>query len=236
MEKPFVVKEDKHYVVLYKPEKIHSAPLKEGEPGTLLDFCSQLFPDVLQPLGKKKIEGGLIHRLDFETQGLVLFARNQKSLDSFLHQQDEGLFLKQYDAQVSAKNSSMEGFPPLSELKNPPFEIKSAFRFYGPGRQSVRPVSMSYIPAHAHVVWDKDGMYTTNILSWNPGPHSINVRVELFRGFRHQIRAHLAWTGFPIVNDFLYGGLETPDKKLALKAVSLSFRDPETGDPVKVSL
>jgi 23S rRNA pseudouridine1911/1915/1917 synthase len=239
MKDPFVVKEDKNYIVMYKPAKIHCAPLKIGEAGTLLDFCSRLFPEVLFPEGKKKIEGGLIHRLDFETEGLVLFARNQKSMNHFLQQQDDGKFFKQYEARVSKQDNVLEGFPPPPEREHPLAEIKSAFRSYGPGRKEVRPVSTSYIPKHANIVFDSgsDGLYVTRILEWNQeADNTILVKAELFRGFRHQIRSHLAWIGFPILNDPLYGGGEVLGNGLFLKAISLSFTDPESGEPVEVSL
>jgi 23S rRNA pseudouridine1911/1915/1917 synthase len=216
---------------------MHCAPLKEGEEGTLLDFCSRLFPEVLIPQGKKKIEGGLIHRLDFETQGLVLFARNQESLHHFLNEQDEGKFLKQYDAIVSAQERTLDGFPPLPESKDVPFEIKSVFRPYGPGRKAVRPVLMDNLPKNKEIAFSKGGPYITRFLEWNQeNNYSIQVKVELAEGFRHQIRSHLAWLGFPILNDALYGGRETPDGELALKAVSLSFTDPETQEPITASL
>jgi 23S rRNA pseudouridine1911/1915/1917 synthase len=235
MEKPFVVKEDKNYCVLYKPEKMHSAPLIENEDGTLLSFCSRFFPEVLLLNGKKKCEGGLIHRLDFETQGLVLFARNQISLDHFLKAQDEGLFCKRYDAYVSKRSIPQLGFPFPPELKNVPFNIESAFRAFGPGKKVVRPVLIDHLPKHKDVAFDKKKLYVTKILVWNSlNDFSTQIQVSLIRGFRHQIRAHLAWLGFPILNDDLYGGEKTASGKLALKAVSLSFPDPVTNNIVEV--
>ncbi len=237
MKNPFAVKEDKNYIVLYKPGNMHSAPLKESEEGTLLHFCVSLFPEVSLPQGKKKIEGGLVHRLDYETQGLVLFARNQKALDYFFKEQDEGRFLKRYEAIVSKQNMMLDGFPPPPEWEEAPFEIKSMFRAYGPGRKAVRPVHIDTISKHKDDARNNDALYVTNILSWEPcGDNTIKVNVQLCRGFRHQIRASLAWLGFPILNDQLYGGQESSEKGLALKAVSLSFIDPETEKPVEINM
>jgi 23S rRNA-/tRNA-specific pseudouridylate synthase len=61
-------------------------------------------------------------------------------------------------------------------------------------------------------------------------------RLQLRRGFRHQIRCHLAWLGFPILNDRLYGGQELKEVgegTLALSARAFSFRDPESGQDVR---
>jgi 23S rRNA pseudouridine1911/1915/1917 synthase len=53
---------------------MHSVPLKNGG-DTLLDWYAGIFPPVMDMCGRKEGEGGLLHRLDFETQGLVLFAK-----------------------------------------------------------------------------------------------------------------------------------------------------------------
>lgn len=251
MEKSFVVIEDAHYIILYKPEKMHCAPLKKSEDGTLLDFCGSLFPEILSLQGKRNFEGGLIHRLDFETQGLVLFARSQKSLNHFQKAQDNGLFLKRYIAQVSKipaskmqgskTHASFLGFPLPPEHGDVPddtsFEITSAFRPFGPGRKAVRPVLMDNLPKHKDIAFDQNGPYITKVIDWQQKDNNTaQVEIELRRGFRHQIRSHLAWIGFPILNDLLYGGEKTLDEKLALKAVSLSFPDPETNEIIKIDL
>jgi 23S rRNA pseudouridine1911/1915/1917 synthase len=62
--------------------------------------------------------------------------------------------------------------------------------------------------------------------------------VRISRGFRHQIRCHLSWIGYPILNDGLYGEGKTgggaagkaEGSFLALTAVGLSFPDPRTGE------
>ena len=59
---------------------------------------------------------------------------------------------------------------------------------------------------------------------------SLEIRVALARGFRHQIRAQLAWIGLPIMGDPLYGGAE--DDRLRLYAVALSFVHPATGQSI----
>jgi 23S rRNA pseudouridine1911/1915/1917 synthase len=59
--------------------------------------------------------------------------------------------------------------------------------------------------------------------------------IKIQRGFRHQIRCHLSWIGYPIVNDFIYGkavirdslpeGKDTEKDFLALRAYGISFSD-----------
>jgi 23S rRNA pseudouridine1911/1915/1917 synthase len=55
-------------------------------------------------------------------------------------------------------------------------------------------------------------------------------RLEISRGFRHQIRCHLAWLGFPLLGDLLYGGPPGDSPGLALLAEEISFPDPLTGE------
>jgi 23S rRNA pseudouridine1911/1915/1917 synthase len=56
-----------------------------------------------------------------------------------------------------------------------------------------------------------------------------SFKIRIVKGFRHQIRAHLAWLYRPILNDRLYDGMVYGKGLLALRACSLSFRDPASG-------
>ena len=60
----------------------------------------------------------------------------------------------------------------------------------------------------------------------NNGHYTFTVRLK--RGFRHQIRCHLAWIGCPVVNDPVYGG-QPADGFLALRSHALFFPDPASG-------
>ena len=76
---------------------------------------------------------------------------------------------------------------------------------------------------------DREKPYRTEIFgsrSLSSGCEQFNLRIK--RGFRHQIRAHLAWLGRPILNDSLYEGISYGKGLLALRAVSLSFNDPSS--------
>jgi 23S rRNA-/tRNA-specific pseudouridylate synthase len=64
------------------------------------------------------------------------------------------------------------------------------------------------------------------------GPE-LELRLALSRGFRHQIRAQLAWIGLPIAGDPLYGG--APDERLRLYAIRLSFVHPTSALAFSIS-
>jgi 23S rRNA pseudouridine1911/1915/1917 synthase len=218
---------------------MHSSPLKGRSGETLAGWTAKLFPELRSLQGRGEGEGGLIHRLDYDTQGLVLFGRTQGGMDSLLAQQDRGNISKEYSALVSKPETILPGFPPLplalQAFMGGPFPVlvESPFRAWGPGRKAVRP-ALSGTAGGRKRAFDRGSPYSTRILEWREeaAPFSGAERLRLcragiLRGFRHQIRCHLAWLGFPILNDSLYGG--AGESLLALRACSLSFDDPLDG-------
>jgi len=217
---------------VYKPPRMHTAPLKEGEENTLLAWAASLYPDVLRVHGHKAIEGGLLHRLDYETQGLALFARTDAAMAALAAQQEKNLFIKEYDA-VSAivpaagSENQLPGFPPYPSGLYPHAGsvIESAFRPYGKGRKAVRPVINE--PSLQGI--RKNICYSTEICSSTREGDRQYFRIRITKGFRHQIRCHLAWINRPILNDTLYGG-NSDGNFLALRASALAFADPKSGE------
>lgn len=245
---PFILAITTSYVVVYKPPGLATAPLVENETDTLVYWCRDRFPEVGIVAGKKAIEGGLLHRLDRETNGIVVFAKTQTAYGLLMKQQVQGLFIKNYRAwcqkcDVHLARPGM-GFPPppckmVLPLTNP-LEIASPFRPYGPGRRQVRPVAGK---TFKEVALDQGRPYKTTIHSAQADDEDSSIYlfdVQIERGFRHQIRCHLAWLGFPIVGDPLYNPLYSAgiahEKPLALQAWAVEFQDPETQKTVRYEL
>jgi 23S rRNA pseudouridine1911/1915/1917 synthase len=241
---PWILAETECFLVVYKPPRMHSAPLKGGAGDTLLDWFAGAYPEVSGVKGKLKREGGLLHRLDYETRGLVLFARTQEAFEVLETQQEQGNFVKEYGALTSPIfRTPLTGFPPMESPDigsgTVPFTVESAFRPYGPGRKAVRPVLPNEFAKKPRrkTALDRGNLYKTEIVELNSSafpaePSLIYLRIRIIRGFRHQIRCHLAWLGYPILNDVLYGGLGelgNTDHYLELKSQGLSFMDPISG-------
>jgi 23S rRNA pseudouridine1911/1915/1917 synthase len=235
--KPWVVDETEGFLVLYKPPLMHTAPLGEGV--SLLDWCAKRYPETLAPQGRLQREGGLLHRLDYGTWGLVLIARTQKALEALWRQQERGGLVKEYGALANrAPRAPLPGFPPLEPpagpSAEPPFALESGFRAYGPGRRSVRPVlPRGDYPQPFPVGLDQGRPYRTEILERRDAGGARYFRARIVRGFRHQIRCHLAWLGHPVLGDGLYGSPGGEEEgagegALMLKAQGLSFLDPLT--------
>ena len=242
---PQLLADEKDFLLVYKPPRMHAAPQASSGGGeTMLDWCVARFPEVADITGRKEGEGGLLHRLDYDTHGLMLIARNSKGMEALLAQQKDGRIIKEYSALTAEKEVALPGFPkerpcfPTGELTLPECEngiklrIESAFRPYGPGRKAVRPVLSG-----------GDGkLYMTEILECRPVSeenlsHYYSFKLRLRKGFRHQIRCHLAWLGLPILNDCIYGGPPFGNGGLlALRAISIAFIDPSSGQERSYSI
>ena len=214
---PCSIYETDRWAVVYKPPHIPTAPLRADEDGTLVQWFLSVQPEPVSCIcGKKAIEAGLVHRLDTDTRGLVLFAKDQQSYDFFQAAQTGDAITKTYYAFVK----------PLSEQAHyrteltVPKVITSQYRNYGPKAQKTAPV----FPGSRH--YTKDGrLYTTVIEEYRPAASAIRCR--LTRGYRHQVRTHLAAIGLPIAGDPLYGIDDGSCIPLQLYATALTFPLPE---------
>ena len=255
---PRILFEDPSLVAVLKPPRMHSAPgLGKG------DLCAWVFeryPDAgaagYRGRGtlRSPAEGGLLHRLDFETSGIVLFARNSEAFAAILGQQEEGGFVKEYVAYSSVSSADNpagslpgRGVPkgvdegPWSEARERLDADRLSALLGGEGAGEPRALSCSFRPfgpKGARVAClglakeakeEPRSIYRSDILAVSVAEGSaVRLRVRLSRGFRHQVRAQLAWVGLPIRGDSLYGGL--PDERLRLYAASLAFTHPLTGE------
>ena len=206
---PLIVFESEDFLIADKTHGIPTVPLKGQNPdGTLLGMVSAQYPEVLNVCGKNLWEGGTCHRLDTATAGLVVFARTQTFYDYLQGIQQADLFMKTYRAET-VENDSLKGSDIQIE-DNREFRIMSYFRAYGKGSKAVRPVQDIRRA-------DSPVLYTTMAVK-----NGEAFTCTITRGFRHQIRAHLAWIGHPIQGDCLYGTPGETDT-LALDCLKVQF-------------
>ncbi len=204
--------EDSDLVVVDKPAGMHTAPLARGDAGTLLELVLHAFPEVGGVPGIKPVEPGLVHRLDRETSGLVIVARTAAAFQALRLAFDSGAVRKDYlaaCADSAARADSADGVTPASTGQ---LRMESRFAPYGPGRRMVRPVlpgerSARLLDAASPSLYVTEG----RILRRSPGRALVSAWI--LKGFRHQVRAHLAFLGFPILGDPLYG-VALPDDAL----------------------
>ncbi len=206
---------DSDFVIADKAHGMPTVPLKgQSAQPTLLGLVAERFPDVMEIRGRNEWEHGAVHRLDTATSGLVLFARTQSFYDHIQKVQAEDLFGKTYLARTvfSDRLRGPEQFCPPSGSRT---SITSYFRSFGPGSKQVRP-TLDLKRADSAV------LYTTALERVSDEV----FRCTITRGFRHQIRAQLAWIGHPIVGDPLYG-TGTEGETLELDCIEMAFPLPD---------
>lgn len=231
---------EKPFLVIYKPQGIPSAPLLQDDKISALSQAVSIFPEIKNVSGRKQIEYGLLHRIDTQTEGLLLIATSQFFYDDLILQQESGKFIKTYLAECvsTPENNKTEktGFPPIDNKKHEELEhgktirVSSYFRNYGEGLKSVRPVTENSGKAALRKI-GKQKEYTTEIKLIEKNEISYKFECRISSGHRHQVRCHLAWLDFPIIGDKIYNFSELNSEKtekMRFKAVGLQFTNPIT--------
>jgi 23S rRNA pseudouridine1911/1915/1917 synthase len=194
---------DADLIAVNKPAGLHTAPLgREGE-DTLLARLIERHPEIAGLPGLKSIEPGLLHRLDRDTSGIVLVARTPEAFRLLLAEFAGGRVRKEYLALCVPQ----AGFAPAAARSGQRFAVESRFAPFGPGRRKVRVVPAAGEPGRVGRAARKASpeLYRTEAEVLELRGQRALVRAVILRGFRHQVRAHLAFLGLPIVGDALYG-------------------------------
>lgn len=197
MEALRILHEDAHIIVVDKPAGLLSVPGKlAGRADCLVSRLQELYWDAL-----------LVHRLDCDTSGVIIFART-KTAQGFLGQEfEQRRAAKTYIARIYGAPHAEHGeidLPIGPDWPNRPRQMVS----FEHGR-----------PAQT---------------KWRVLERSANeTRIELSpkTGRSHQLRVHMSAQGTPILGDPIYSsGPARAHPRLMLHAQSLSLHHPETGD------
>lgn len=205
--------EDDDFLAVDKPSALHSVG---GESSDTLASWIREFR--VLPLGED-FEFGIMQRLDFETQGLVLVAKSPGAYAKLKDLLKGSLVVKTYYALVEGE-----------------FEDAAAVCGYiGAKSRSAKKVTITNeMPKHGRALYaETDFKFIKHL----PGLNCSLVRAETVKGRRHQIRVSAASLGNPLIGDELYGSTQKlPEGVLAsrfyLVAAGLSFVSPFSGLPV----
>jgi 23S rRNA pseudouridine1911/1915/1917 synthase len=182
-----VVYEDARLVAVDKPPQVPSHPLRPDERGTVAGALAARYPE-MRSVGYSPREPGIVHRLDTDTSGLLVAARDEATFDALRSDLKAGRWEKRYTAMVSGHLGAprIVDFP-LCRDPQDRRRVLACLLESEVLRYEARPAE-------------------TELLSAEPiGPHTL-VEVRARTASRHQIRAHLAALGHPLVGDALYEG------------------------------
>lgn len=175
-------------VVVDKPAGQPSAPLGDLERGSLAGALLARYPE-MDGIGYRPREPGLLHRLDTRTSGLVIAARTQLAFDTLRTALETHALVKRYLAIVSTER-------PLPDTGR--IELALGPEPSGSGRVVVANVGVDGARLRSSQF---------RVLA-RRGPWAL-LEVEAPRAYRHQVRVHLASSGWPIAGDLEYGGSQT---------------------------
>lgn len=208
-----ILHEDAHLAVLVKPSGLVVHPAAGNPDGTLVNALLHHFGKLSAIGGEER--PGIVHRLDKETSGLIVIARDDATHQSLSAQFADREVKKVYLAIVHGVPN-----PPEREIRtwmgrHPVNRQKRAVLPEGQGKPAATDYQLLQI--------EQAGPARTSL-----------VCCDLHTGRTHQIRVHLHHCGHPIVGDPLYGNPRRQPKaeRLLLHAYSLRFRHPADGRPM----
>lgn len=190
-----IIYEDDNIIVIDKPSKLLTIANKDEKEETL-------YRKVSNYLKKQKKKVFIIHRLDFDTSGIIIFAKNQKAQKLYQENWNNLAKTREYTAVVEGitnKNGHIESY-----LK----QNKSLFVY-----------SSKY----------KDGLFS--ITDYERIKHNSKyslLKIHIKTGRRNQIRCHMKDINHPIVGDTRYNAKTNPINRLALHANYLQIENPIT--------
>jgi len=208
---PKIIYEDKNLIAVDKPGGILVHPARNEKPRTkneltLVDFLLKKYPEIKNVGDDKKTRPGIVHRLDKDTSGVILVARNQKYFEYLKNLFQTHQIRKIYIALVWGEIKPKKG------LIEKPIKIKKGTikRTVWEGKMEKSAITTEYkvikTLINADDNADKRGYINVNLHS-NRHQSATFSLVEVYpkTGRTHQIRIHLSSIGHPIVGDKLYG-------------------------------
>ena len=197
-----IVYEDKDIIVLEKQPGILSMASSPNQ------FCVKSILDEYFHKRHFKCTAHVVHRLDRETSGLMIYAKSIEMEQILENDWHEIVYDRRYVA-VLCGSMEQEGGTVHSWLKDNKAFITYSSPTDNGGKEAI---------THYHLL-EKNKDYSL-------------VEMRLETGRKNQIRVHMADIGHPVVGDGKYGGQEDTGSRMCLHAFRLAFHHPVTGEPL----
>ncbi len=206
-----IIYEDDDIIVINKPKGMVVHPANGNPDGTLVNAVMAICKDSLSGIGGE-IRPGIVHRLDKDTSGAIIVAKNDKAHVNLSEQLKEHKVKKTYLALVRGiikENEATINMPISRSNKD-----RKKMDVNKEGKEAI---------THFKVLRRYKNKYTL-------------LQINLETGRTHQIRVHLSYIGYPIIGDEVYsnGKNEWGIKGQCLHAWKLEFMHPITKE--KISL
>lgn len=202
------------WIAVDKPAGVPVHPLREDETGTALGALRACHPEV-QGVGEGGLRSGVVHRLDVETSGVLLFALEESAWQRLRAAFREHRVEKVYRALVAGRVDAAGG-------------------------AEVGLVLARHRPARVRVLSEEERRRSRGarvcVMSWRPLEHfaaATLLEVRPVTGFLHQIRAVLAQRGHPLLGDRTYAPAEVAAAapRHMLHAAALRFEEVAAESP-----
>ena len=210
-----IVYEDENMAVINKPSGMLTHPTSIERENTLVNALLYKFGDNLSNINGE-FRRGIIHRLDRNTSGLLMIAKNNVAHEFLAQQIKNRTMIKKYRAVIKGNYNGDE------ETINLPI-----------GRHPKYPHKMAIIPV-------KDGgkEAITILKVLERYKEATYVELTLITGRTHQIRVHMSHKRHPVYNDTMYGAGESRVKtdEQVLQSFYLNFTKPITGEIIELEI
>ena len=204
-----VIFEDTNIVVLHKPSGIVMHPFDNSTEETLVDFLIEKYPEIFFIENQINLQdgrtiklGGIVHKLDRETSGVIVVAKTKEIFDELRNQFINHSIEKTYLAVVGGivKEDNFVIDAPLGRNKKDYKQQVNPTNPRGELRSAITGVE----------VIERNEITTL-------------VKLTPKTGRTHQLRAHMTYIGHPIVGDIVYGSkIDSP--RIMLHASNLKFK------------
>lgn len=218
-----ILYEDDDLIVVDKPAGMVVHPAPGHQEGTLVNAVLHHVPNLAGVGGERR--PGIVHRLDRETSGVIVVAKNDAAHRNLQAQFKARSVYKEYIALVEGGINPPDGIINAPMGRNPRDRKRQAILPADPdtGESEGRDAITEY---HTTATYHAMGQGGAGRMTFSL------LRVVLHTGRTHQIRVHLAWRKHPVVGDTLYGPKKPrlPIKRTFLHAYKLRIRLPSCNE------